>query len=237
MWAFSVFITFHTQCCAKSLQLCPTLCDAMDRSPPGSSVSGILQARILEWVHALLQGPSQPRDGTQLFCPCTGRQVLHHWCSLGSHTQWCWIFILPVARPQSVLAWKWSAGSTSFYSLMDRCPSWYLVMGSPEHRETLASESLLGYVTVTWCFCGSPFLQILVLLICCHRLAEKFGIPSALTDNWTEVILSLWNVNLKFTSQIISFLRSFRIYAEAVWQAHVLQHIYLPALSLEFYVW
>ena len=35
---------------AKSLQLCPTLCDPMDCSPPGSSVHGIPQARILEWV-------------------------------------------------------------------------------------------------------------------------------------------------------------------------------------------
>ena len=35
---------------AKSLQLCPTLCNPMDCSPPGSSVHGILQARILEWV-------------------------------------------------------------------------------------------------------------------------------------------------------------------------------------------
>ena len=35
---------------AKLLQLCPTLCDSMDHSPPGSSVNGILQARILEWV-------------------------------------------------------------------------------------------------------------------------------------------------------------------------------------------
>ena len=35
---------------AKSLQSCPTLCDPMDSSPPGSSVHGILQARILEWV-------------------------------------------------------------------------------------------------------------------------------------------------------------------------------------------
>ena len=35
---------------AKSLQLCPTLCDPADRSPPGSSVPGILQARTLEWV-------------------------------------------------------------------------------------------------------------------------------------------------------------------------------------------
>ena len=35
---------------AKSLQLCPTLCDPIDSSPPGSSVPGILQARILEWI-------------------------------------------------------------------------------------------------------------------------------------------------------------------------------------------
>ena len=35
---------------AKSLQLCPTLCDPIDSSPPGSPVLGILQARTLEWV-------------------------------------------------------------------------------------------------------------------------------------------------------------------------------------------
>ena len=35
---------------AKSLQLCPTLCDPRDDSPPGSPVAGILQARTLEWV-------------------------------------------------------------------------------------------------------------------------------------------------------------------------------------------
>ena len=35
---------------AKSLQSCPTLCDPIDGSPPGSPVLGILQARVLEWV-------------------------------------------------------------------------------------------------------------------------------------------------------------------------------------------
>ena len=48
---------------AKSLQSCLTVCDPMDCSLPGSSVHGILQARILKWV-ALpsLRGSSQPRD-------------------------------------------------------------------------------------------------------------------------------------------------------------------------------
>ena len=35
---------------AKSLQLCPTLCDTIDGSPPGFPIPGILQARTLEWV-------------------------------------------------------------------------------------------------------------------------------------------------------------------------------------------
>ena len=37
-------------CVCVHAQLCPTLCNPMDRSPPGSSVHGIFQARILEWV-------------------------------------------------------------------------------------------------------------------------------------------------------------------------------------------
>ena len=38
------------RCAAVSLQSCPTLCDPTDGSPPGPAVSGILQARTLEWV-------------------------------------------------------------------------------------------------------------------------------------------------------------------------------------------
>ena len=43
---------YHTlaAAAAKSLQSCPTLCDPIDRSPPGSPFPGILQARTLEWV-------------------------------------------------------------------------------------------------------------------------------------------------------------------------------------------
>ena len=48
-------------------QLCPALCDPMDCSPPGSSVEGILQARILERVSMPSpRGSSQPRDRTQV---------------------------------------------------------------------------------------------------------------------------------------------------------------------------
>ena len=46
----SPLLMCYAAAAAKSLQSCPTLCDPMDCSPPGSSVHGILQARTLEWV-------------------------------------------------------------------------------------------------------------------------------------------------------------------------------------------
>ena len=50
-----------------------TLCDPMDCSPPGSSVPGILQARILEWVTTpSSRGSPQPRDQTQVSCLAGG---------------------------------------------------------------------------------------------------------------------------------------------------------------------
>ena len=52
---------------AKSLQSCLTLCDPTDCSPPGSSVPGILQARILEWVaRPFPRGSSQSSDWTRI---------------------------------------------------------------------------------------------------------------------------------------------------------------------------
>ena len=48
-------------------QLCPTVCDPMDYSPPGSSALGVLQARILEWVAMpSSRGSSQSRHRTQV---------------------------------------------------------------------------------------------------------------------------------------------------------------------------
>ena len=55
--------------CVLVSQSCPTICDAMDYSPPGSSVHGIFQTRILEWVAIpFSRGSSQPRDQTWVSC-------------------------------------------------------------------------------------------------------------------------------------------------------------------------
>ncbi|XDA86127.1 hypothetical protein R6Z07F_015879 [Ovis aries] len=66
--------------CAQS---CPTLCNPTDCSPAGSSVHGILQARILEWVAiSSSKGSPRPRDQTHISCiPCTGRRILYHYAT------------------------------------------------------------------------------------------------------------------------------------------------------------
>ena len=77
LWTYVVFSTLtvrRVHVCTKSFQSCPTLCDPMDRSLPGSSVHGLLQTRILEWVVIpLLQGIFQDQ-GSNLHLLC-----LLHW--------------------------------------------------------------------------------------------------------------------------------------------------------------
>ena len=87
---FSPFLSSSTLCsvciclhacvlsCFSCVQLCAT---PMDCSLLGSSVCGIFQARIMEWIACPAPG-DLPNPGIQ--CPCIGRQVLYHWRHLGS---------------------------------------------------------------------------------------------------------------------------------------------------------
>ena len=71
----NTFLTLHRLCIptpeekdSEVTQACPTLCDSMDCSLPGSSIHGIFWARILEWVIiSFSRGSSQPRDWTWVF--------------------------------------------------------------------------------------------------------------------------------------------------------------------------
>ena len=63
-------------------QLCLTLCNPMNCSPPGSSGHGILDKNIGVDCHFLLQGSSLPRDRNHISCSsCIGRWILYHWAS------------------------------------------------------------------------------------------------------------------------------------------------------------
>ena len=74
---FLVLILYYSyvRCCYCCLvaKLCLTLCDSMDCSPPGSSLHGVFQARMLEQVATCFsRDSSQPRDQTHIFCLAGG---------------------------------------------------------------------------------------------------------------------------------------------------------------------
>ena len=78
--------TLKFLCVCVCSQQCWTLCGPMGYNPPGSSVCGISQARILEWVAiSFSRGSSQLRDQTCISCiSCIGRWILYHKHHLGS---------------------------------------------------------------------------------------------------------------------------------------------------------
>jgi len=72
---------FWTLCVRLVTQSCPALCNRTDWSLSGSSVHGILQARILKWA-AISRESSQPRYHTRVSCvSCIGGQILYHWAT------------------------------------------------------------------------------------------------------------------------------------------------------------
>ena len=106
-----------TQSCVLVAQLCPTLCHPMDCSPPGSSVHGIFQARILEWVViSFSKGSSWPMDRTHV--SCIGRQILHHW------TTW-----------EALCLAQFSSVAQSYLTLCDTMD--YSTPGFPVHHQLL----------------------------------------------------------------------------------------------------
>ena len=68
------------------VQLCLTFCDPMDCSPPGSSVYGILQAKIVEWA-AMPFSRDLPNPGIKPYISLIGRQILYHLSHQGSPGQ------------------------------------------------------------------------------------------------------------------------------------------------------
>ena len=76
----SVSQKYKYMCVCSVVQSCPTVCSPMDCSPPGSSVHGISQARVLEWVAiSFSTGSSQSRDQAHISCTsCISRQILYH---------------------------------------------------------------------------------------------------------------------------------------------------------------
>ena len=134
--------------CARLLQLCPPLFDPIDCSLPGSSVHGILQARILEQtVMPFSRGSSRPRDWTQVF-HIAGR-FFTMWArrealSLGIFPS-CWKNLqwLPILH-----SWKVKSHTDPMWSV-PKSLSWSLSLRSTlclSHTETLISSNVLCFL-------------------------------------------------------------------------------------------
>ena len=96
--------TFGEVCCYCCWVTKSTLCDIMDCNPPGSSVRGISQARILECVAiSFSRGSSWPKYQTH--DSCIGRQILYHWATWEALGKVIKKFFLSYLLPQDFFKW------------------------------------------------------------------------------------------------------------------------------------
>ena len=125
---------------AKSLQSCPTLCNPMDCSPPGSSVYEIVQARILEWVvMPFSRGSFQP-TGTEPVSPCSSC-IPGRFFYQGSHQE-----SFPPRNPQ--INYVWVLGGFS-------CVPLFVTLWTVAHQAPLS----MGFSRQEYCSglsCPSP---------------------------------------------------------------------------------
>ena len=109
--------TTSTPGCCLVAQSGPTLCDPMDYSLLGSSVHGISQARIREWVAMpFSRASSRPRDRTLVFC--IGRRMLYHWTTREVHYYYYYYYYLQWIL---LFATKNPGGCTFFHPHYGEC--------------------------------------------------------------------------------------------------------------------
>ena len=109
-------------------QLCLTLCNPMIYSPPGSSVHGIFQARILEWLTiSFSSGSSQPRDKTRL--SCTAGRFFTDWATREAPV--CYVYFTTIfflnkysTRSHNAHFWLSPMPHTNHDSIGICCQSW-----------------------------------------------------------------------------------------------------------------
>ena len=90
---------YRLSVCSRSVtQSCPTLSDLLYCSPPGSSIHGISQARILEWdAISYFRGSSWPRNRTHL--SCFGQWILYRWVTWEAQTEYLCPFKIQMLKP------------------------------------------------------------------------------------------------------------------------------------------
>ena len=119
LWLLAFALYIEVLLCVVSHSACPTLCDPMDFSLPGSSLYGILQARILAWTVILFsRGSSWPRGQTYISC-ITGR-FFTIWATREAHIAWS------VQFSRSVLSNSGTLRTTTYQPSLSITNSWSL---------------------------------------------------------------------------------------------------------------
>ena len=182
-------------------QLCLTLCDPMDCSLPGSSVHGIIPARILEWVAiSFSKGSSQHRDWTHVsWGSCFGRWILNHWATRGR----LWLegagcqMLAILTRPYS--KWSWVLWPEERWAQFPLCPllfgSWSLFLLSciesscwwAHPRETLPCHGhpWAGSLTPPWACWNGGFAQCEVMVTPKFKGPRTVSCLLGATSPWT----------------------------------------------------
>ena len=159
--------------------LCLTLCGPMNCSPPGSSVPGISQARILEWVAiSFSSGSSQPRDRTCVSCvSCIVRWILYLWATWEAQNFWlrhtaCGLLV-PQAGIKELGVLTIEFELSPFHKLLFLCVQ----------RVCPGIINLLSSLGRMWVLCHHCFIVLGRIACSCHMVL-LLSKPAFSSDRW-----------------------------------------------------
>ena len=153
--ASSLGFLFHkdTMCCCLLVKSCLTLWDPMYCSPPGSSIHGISQERILEWVAtSFSRGSSWARDQTHV--SCIGRRVLYRW-AIGDALKTLWqVSVSCSIMSNSLWPMDWSPPGSFVHGILQaRKLEWVAISfsrGSSRPRDWTQVSRIAGGLLSSW---------------------------------------------------------------------------------------
>ena len=143
-----IYIYIYMKSESEVAQLCPTLCDPMDCNLPGSSVHGVFQARILEWVAiSFSRGSSPPRDWNRV-SRIVGRRLIV-WATREVHIYIYKLFTLQYCRDQHNIVDQlysnknWKKRERERENKKRQVMSWQPVMSAALHPKATLAEAFL----------------------------------------------------------------------------------------------
>ena len=169
----------------------------MDCSPPGSSVHGISQARILTWVAvSFSRGSSRPRDGTCVSCiSCIGRWILYHWAMREASKQTCPDVYKSICHPPEALC-TFSRNPQRFWNILPLESFWVCSNSDKKH-------DIIYHIPSNWMHTAFEVKQIWVL-IAAPSLASCVTLANYFTSLW---LLFICKIKVQIALPHLAFVR------------------------------